>query len=67
MDPVIIFGIIKTALNIAEGLTSGTHVQGDIATIAALEEIVQQTLTAHQSETGAPMDLSKFHHQAHIE
>jgi len=66
MDIAALIGIIQIATNIAQSMAQGTHVQGDVATIAALEDLVAKVLAAHQAEVGAPMDLTKFVHQDHI-
>jgi hypothetical protein len=62
VDPALIFGIIKTAIGIAEEVTSGMHIEGDVKTVAAFEDLVAQVFAAHKAETGQPMDLSKFQH-----
>ncbi len=67
MDITAILQMIQIATNIGQSLADGTHVQGDVATIAALEDLVAKVLAAHQAEVGAPMDLSKFQHQDHID
>ncbi len=62
MDILTILQIIQIATGIGQSLADGTHVQGDLATIAALEDLVTRVIAAHQSEVGQPMDLSKFQH-----
>ncbi len=62
MDVLAILQIIQMATNIGQSLASGTHVQGDLATVAALEDLVGRVIAAHHAESGQPMDLSKFQH-----
>jgi hypothetical protein len=60
MDPLVILQIIEVATGLAKTALDGTRVSGDLATVAALEDLVAKVLAAHQAETGSPMDLSKF-------
>ncbi len=60
MDIKQILEIIEVATGLAKVAADGTRAQGDVETIAALEDLVGKTIAAHEAETGQPMDLSKF-------
>ncbi len=60
-----IIAIIQVATGIAQSMAVGTKAKGDVATIAALEDIIEKTVAAYMSEVGQPMDLSKFQHEEH--
>lgn len=55
-----ILAIIELAIGLAQNIASNTHAQADVATVAALEQLMAQVLTAYQSEVGQPMDLAKL-------
>lgn len=67
MDLLTILSIIELSTGLAQTAVSGTKASGTVGSVVALEQIVGKVLSLHLAEAGAPMDLTKFQHEDHID